>query len=176
MSKIIRGTLVRFEWHDATHEGRVVSSPSDTEVRVQLKRGSESDLPWTLATYVILHVDNVTVDRLDLHKRYMASLWDLGIQSLDRKNWQAKLNLPESTKEFSLADYYFAIETLVSDARFAYLKACREQGREPEIFGLGFCEGEPIFTIKDYAAAVSGLTGENIWNGLIWRAKGPVRA
>jgi hypothetical protein len=153
--RVMRGTLVRFQWHDEEHEGRVVSKPSENEVRVEL----EGDAPPGTRSTLILHVDNVTVDRGDLHKRYMATLWDLGLRD-ERKEVQAALNLPSSTKDFDVSQYLYAINRLVEEPRTAFLNLCRDTGQDAEKVGREYCDGDLMYTLKDYVGFVAEMTKE----------------
>lgn len=151
--RVMRGTLVRFQWHDEEREARVISKPSKNEVRVELG----GDAPPGTRSTLILHVDNVTVDRSDLHKRYMATLWDLGLRD-ERKEVQAALNLPGSTKDFDVTQYLFAIERLVEGPRAAFVRLCRDRGLDADQVGRGWCMGEAIFKLKDYIGIVAEMT------------------
>jgi hypothetical protein len=156
-TRIIRGTLVEFQWGERTELGRIVGRPtigyhapeSATEYFVAVEF---SDTP------LCLHGDNLKIDRSDLHKRFMACLWDLGLHG-DRKQIQMKLGLPESTKDFSSPHYFLAIEALVEGPRDAYLNVCRARKIDPEAWGLNFCE-RMIYTLKDYIKATAVLLDE----------------
>lgn len=89
-------------------------------------------------------------DRDDTRKRYFATLRDAGItEEAGRKAWQSDNGLPESTSEWSRADFDRAIELLVGPERRRYIDACRVMGVSSQEFALNHLERLPEY-LKDF--------------------------
>lgn len=80
-------------------------------------------------------------------RRYFASLRDAGID--DRKEWQRRRGLPESTSEWGRREFDTAIELLMAPVIDKYRDGCGALGVDPEDFALQTIGGIPR-TLANY--------------------------
>lgn len=153
MRNIGLGTLVTFEGPLGDQiSGRVVGAPSDTERMIEYAG-------FRYPEQIIEHVDSLKVDLADLHKRYMATLWDAGIKREERQAFQESLGLPVSTKAFTLDHYETGIEKLVAPERDRYEEGCMNEDRDPIMYAIKRIGRRP-FTYSDYRTLNASLWGE----------------
>ena len=97
--------------------------------------------------------------RTDLHKRYFATLRDLEMKER-RKEWQEKVGLPASTKEWTIDDYKRAVTLLVQPVRDQYHALCRRFNINPLEYSEAIL-GNPPDVCKDYQVLIQQLAGEH---------------